>query len=91
MSIKIDGNCSSRKYISISPPIVFGINVNCNGIVGGNILSRGYQTWLENYGNFRGCKGEYDQHPLEWKFQGEGGIKLKCPPWVGELHNACSV
>lgn len=76
MSIKIDGNCVVPENIyPYPPPIVFGIKVNCNGIFDGTILSRGYQTRLDNYGNFRGCKGEYDKHPLVWKFQGDWGIK----------------
>ena len=54
----MDGNCVVPENIyPYPPPNVFGINVKCNGIVDGNILSRGYQTRLENYGNFRGCKG----------------------------------
>lgn len=64
MSIKIDGICVVPENIYPYPsPIVFGVKGNCNGIFDGDILSRGYQTRSENYGNFRGCKGEYDKHP----------------------------
>lgn len=76
MSIKLDGICVIPENIyPYHSPIVFGVKGNCNGIFDGDILSGGYQTRSENYGNFRGCKGEYDKHPLEWKFQGDGGMK----------------
>ena len=29
--------------------------------------------------------GGYDEYLLEWKFQGGGGFKQKCPPWVGGI------
>ena len=29
--------------------------------------------------------GGYDEHPLEWKSLGGGGLKQKCPPWVGVM------
>ena len=29
--------------------------------------------------------GGYDEYPLEWKFQGGGGFKQKCPSWVGGI------
>ena len=42
--------------------------------------SRGFPTELENHGNSRGGWGRgYDKHPLEWKFQGDGGSKTKVP------------
>ena len=48
-----------------------------------NILSRGYpSSWIitEIPGG-----GRYDEYPLERKFQGRGGLKQKCPPWVGGI------
>ena len=55
--------------------MIFCIKVWCNSIFEGNIISRGYPTKLENYGNSRGWG--YDKRPLEWKFQGVGGSETK--------------
>ena len=43
----------------------------CNNIFDTNIPSRGYQTKLKNYRN--------SKHPLEWRFQGGGGLRQKSP------------
>ena len=64
----------------IAETIIFRIKVSCKRIFSGNILSKGFPTELENYGNSRGWVGRgYDKHPLEWKFQGDGGSKTKVP------------
>ena len=84
----------NKKILSLfnTETIIFRIKVSCKGIFTGNILSMGFPTELENYGNYRGWGGGgYDKHPLEWKFQGDGGSKTKVPSEGGygyflELH-----
>ena len=36
----------------------------------------GWEAWSKNQGNSRGLGGSYN-HPVEWKFQGGGGYKIK--------------
>ena len=41
----------------------------------------GREAWSKNHGNSRGWGGGSYNHPLEWKFQGSWGYKIKNPPW----------
>ena len=51
---------------------------------------------LRQFQGVGGVGGGSDKHLLEWKFQGGGVLKKKCPPWGGneyflELHNVQQV
>lgn len=54
-----------------------------NSIFDITILSVGCLSRFENCRNSRGWGGGGggEQAPVEWKFQGCGDLKQKCPPW----------
>ena len=76
----------NKKILSLfnTETIIFRIKVSCKGIFAGNILSMGFPTELENYGNYRGWGGEgMTSTPWNGNSRGMGGLKQKCPPRGG--------
>ena len=41
---------------------------------------------VEKLRKFHGVgQGAHDKQPLEWKLQGDGGLRQKCPSWEGAM------
>ena len=62
------------------------IIISCKNIFDTNIISQGTQTSWKITGIPGSGGGEVDKQPLEWRFQGSGGLTQKSPLWgVGDM------